>query len=243
MNFFKHAYKQPFIFATGLAALIHSTWSLGTMFSGEQPAIENITTTIGYVHFTGWIVPALLIAFALDVGQIITSHEIRTRGMTKSRGVTFVVFSLATYYLQWLYMAHHMPSIPLASGISDVHLDAALWLRNMALWLIPSLLPLSTLLYTFSSDTDESRVQLAATEQHTVSSEIYEITHDMPVLEMPQINLLEAENPVFNVRCDCGWTRTYNNADSSARGLKAHQQKCTVYQEVANHEVTYADAE
>lgn len=231
MNFLKHAYQQPLIFATGLAALVHSTWSLGTMFSGEQPSVETITNGIGYVHFAGWIIPALLIAFALDIGQIITSHEIRTQGMTKARGITFIVFALATYYLQWLYMAHHMPLVELAPGISDIHLEAALWLRNMGLWLIPALLPLSTLLYTFSSETDEIK------PVHVTLPEIYEIKE--PVQELPAIddvNLLAAENPVFTVVCGCGWCRDYDNQDSATRGLNAHQQKCNIYQDFAQHQ-------
>lgn len=142
----KHVVEQPFVFATGLAALVHSTWSLGTLFSGEQP--EAALT----VHFIGWIVPALLIAFALDIGQISTSQEIREDGLTVSRGLTFVVFAVATYYLQWLYMAHHMPALPLSEGVTGkVWTDFAINLRDAGIWLVPSLLPLSTILYTFSS--------------------------------------------------------------------------------------------
>lgn len=225
MNHLKHVYQQPLIFATGLAALVHSTWSLGTMFSGEQPAIETISNQIGWVHFAGWLMPALLIAFALDIGQIITSHEIRTMGMTKARAVTFVVFALATYYLQWLYMAHHMPLVELAEGISSIHLSAALWLRNMGLWLIPSLLPLSTLLYTFSTEHDDYQVPKIA---------VYE--PDVPAIESMDVNLLEAENPVFPVQCDCGWSNEYDNQDSATRGLRAHQQKCSIHQDFAQHE-------
>ena len=142
----KHITAQPFVFATGAAALIHSTWSLGTLFSGTQPeAALN-------VHFIGWIVPALLIAFALDVGQISTSTEIREEGLTLSRGVTFVVFALATYYLQWMYMLHHMPALQLSEGVQGKPwTEFALTLRDAGIWLVPALLPLSTILYTFSS--------------------------------------------------------------------------------------------
>lgn len=223
MNFLKHAYHQPLIFATGLAALVHSTWSLGTMFSGQQPAVETITSNIGYVHFAGWIVPALLIAFALDIGQIITSHEIRSWGMTKARGVTFAVFALATYYLQWLYMAHHMPLIELAPGISSIHLAAALQLRNMALWLIPMLLPLSTLLYTFSSETDEIKP--------------IQVTPTSILIEQPQNQELPAPEDNFAhlvdglqhiATCDaCGWKSEPKDSELSAkRALAAHRFHC-----------------
>ena len=141
MKVLMHVLRQPFIAATGLAALVHSTWALGTLFAGQQPD--------GW-HLIGWLLPALLIAFALDVGQIATSTEIRWHGLTVARGVTFVVFAAATYYLQWLYIAHHMPALELAPGVRATWSEFATVMRDAAVWVIPALLPLSTLLYTFS---------------------------------------------------------------------------------------------
>src|ERR1041385_1447604 len=109
MKLAKHFTQQPFVFATGLAALIHSTWSLGTFFSGEQPT--------ELVHLIMWLIPALLIAFSLDVGQIVTSAEIRAGQRSRSKYLTFAVFAGATYFLQFVYMASHMPQIALAPGI------------------------------------------------------------------------------------------------------------------------------
>lgn len=140
----RHIIHQPFIAATGAAALLHSTWSLGTLFAGVQPEPGNI------VALAGWLVPALLIAFALDVGQIVTSAEIRKDGLTFARGATFLTFALATYYLQWIYIAHHMPALPLGEGVSASWSGTALVMRDAAIWIIPALLPASTLLYTFS---------------------------------------------------------------------------------------------
>lgn len=145
-----HLVEQPFVFATGVAALVHSTWSLGTLFAGNQPPAG---LTVDYI---GWLAPALLIAFALDVGQIATSTEIRKHGLTWARGFTFVVFAVATYYLQWLYIAHHMPALQLAPGVRESWGTLATLIRDSALWFIPSLLPLSTLLYTFSNKYEES---------------------------------------------------------------------------------------
>ena len=66
-----HTLRQPFIFSTGLAALVHSTWSVSTLFTGTEP----------YPQFSAawfaWVLPGFLIAFSLDVGQIVTSAEIR----------------------------------------------------------------------------------------------------------------------------------------------------------------------
>src|SRR5690349_1977436 len=101
MKLLKHVLGQPFIFATGLAALIHSTWSLGTFFSGPQPSEP--------IQLLMWITPALLIAFSLDVGQIVTSAEIRAGHRSRAKYLTFGVFAAATYFLQFAYISAHMP--------------------------------------------------------------------------------------------------------------------------------------
>lgn len=214
----KHLMQQPFVAATGVAALVHSTWSLGTFFSGVQPDST--------FHLIGWLIPALLIAFSLDVGQIVTSHEIRESGLTVARGITFTVFALATYYLQWLYMAHHMPQLPLSSGISIHMQEAALALRDMAIWIIPALMPASTLLYTFSSD-----------RQNAVTTDAQQREQTEP-LELG--DLIERQgNPQEMRQCDhCGATfRTRNKqkrfCSPSCRVSNA-RKKLTMHTGVSN---------
>lgn len=161
----KSLWEHKFIAATGVSALIHSTWTLGTLFSGEQPS--------GW-QLVGWLIPAFLIAFALDMGQIATSAEIRHHGLTKSRGLTFVVFALATYYCQWIYMAHHMPALAIAAGVSEVHRQLAVSMRDLALWVIPAFLPISTVLYTFSN----KKIETA-------------LAHDAPQIEIKPVEVAQ----------------------------------------------------
>lgn len=144
MKALRHLTEQPFIAATGAAALVHSTWALATVFSGHQPA-SNDLPRLAY-----WLIPALLISFALDVGQIATSAEIRSGERVLSKYITFGVFAAATYYLQWLYIAHHMPALELAPGVRESWGGFAGLMRDAAVWIIPALLPLSTTLYTLS---------------------------------------------------------------------------------------------
>lgn len=208
MKIIKHVLEQPFVAATGAAALVHSTWALATLFAGEQPG--------SLLALVGWLAPALLISFALDVGQIATSIEIRQHGMTFQRGVTFFVFAIATYYLQWLYIAHHMPALALADGVRASWGDFATIMRDAAVWVIPGLLPLSTLLYTFSTPNH------APAAPTTVQIEPVE-----PVAQLPEG--IHSDGDTFTVICpDCGWTKHYDNPDSAGRGLRTHQLKhCT----------------
>jgi hypothetical protein len=183
MKFLKHIISQPFIAATGAAALLHSTWALATLFAGQQPESA--------LHLIGWLIPALLIAFALDVGQIATSAEIREHGLTLARAVTFVVFSAATYYLQWLYIAHHMPALELAAGISAIAQPTALSMRDAALWVIPALLPLSTLLYTFSG----GKAHATKAEPKTPAEQ----PAPLPAIEVPALPAGDAEPLPFGI--------------------------------------------
>jgi len=168
--------NEFFIGATGAAALVHSTWTLGTLMSGQQPQ-ASIS-----VEFFGWLIPALLLAFALDVGQVATSHQIRTLGLTPHRAVTFGVFCLATYYLQWAYMVHHVPNIALANGVRAEWSSGVGILRDFCIWIIPALMPLATLLYTLSGQTGQAQTIV------TDIPEPIEITVPEPIS-----GLLEAE--------------------------------------------------
>lgn len=166
---FRHAIEQPFVFTVGLAALIHSTWTLGTLFAGNAPVITDAYSALAWL---AWVIPALLIAFALDVGQIVTSAEIRESGFNLFKYITFFVFAAGTYYLQWLYMAHHMPALELSAGVT-ANRAFALGLRDAAVWVVPALLPISTLLYTFSHKVQiqaASNAPVVAIEKQTVEA-------------------------------------------------------------------------
>lgn len=210
MKFLSHATKQPFVFATGLAALVHSTWALGTLFAGQQPE--------GW-HLLGWLLPALLIAFALDVGQIATSAEIREQGLTVGRGLTFFVFAVATYYLQWLYIAHHMPALEIAAGVSATAKATAVSMRDAALWVIPALLPLSTLLYTFSG-----KKTAGATAQNTPQISVSRLSEDQQSesLTLPEISgrIVSIEQGYKAVYGD--WSKEYPTEASAYRGLAGY---------------------
>lgn len=161
----QHLRENLFITATGAAAFVHSTWAIGTLFSGLQPTVtadfelqRGLWVAQTWVAVSWHIVPAL-IAFALDVGQIATSYHIRQAhevGRKPTRRYwTFAVFALATYYMQWAYMAHHLPNLTLAAGVRTEWVGLVTLIRDASLWIIPLLLPLSTMLYTIS-DMDEA---------------------------------------------------------------------------------------
>lgn len=216
MKFIKHFTGQPFVLATGIAALIHSTWSLGTLFSGEQPAVENITSVIKFVHFVGWIVPAFLIAIALDIGQISTSNEIRENGVTIGRVVTFATLAISTYYLQWLYIVYHIPQLEIGFGVADYHQWIVDIIRNAAIWIIPLFLPLATTLHTITGNTG-----LKARKKHHEST-LNHVVDDMPLLP-------SEDNQNVAICPDCGWNSGIRESEGKAKqALAGHKLNCEV---------------
>jgi len=201
---FKHLASQPFIVATGFAALIHSTWSLGTFFSGEQPSDP--------VHYVLWLVPALLIAFSLDIGQIVTSAEIRDGQRSLAKYITFGIFAGATYFLQFVYISSHMPQVALAAGVRSGWTDAVSFIRDSGVFIIPALLPLSTLLYTFS----QAKADIVTTARPSTALALVP-TDDQIHIETPDPVEIECQQ--------CEWAGTYPSRKKAEMALTGHMKK------------------
>ena len=235
----KHILSQPFIAATGLAAFIHSTWALATLFSGEPPSGELNGVLLAKLAY--WLVPAMLIAFALDVGQLSTSYDIRTGNKTFSKYLTFGVFSVSNYLLQWLFIAHHMPALELADGVRSEWLPLATLLRDASLWFIPLLLPLSSLLYTLSGEPSELNAAQLPLQARQTASEPPKRLSETPQLEpsaslalLPTVIQTELE-PSVSVSCEyCGeWSGVYDTAKQAAQAKRAHHMHCSKKQAVS----------
>lgn len=169
-----------FIFATSIAMLVHSTWTFGTLFSGEQPTVypQQPSTIVAYLF---WVTPALLVALAIDVGQIQTSVKLSNAHGYKQKfalGTTFIILALAGYYLQWFHLAHHIPALEFGSGLTTDMKSNLEGLKALAIFVVPALLPLSTVLYTLSSDTGN-----APNEQVTAAMLSPSFNVSFPILE------------------------------------------------------------
>lgn len=171
-----------FIFATSLAMLVHSTWTFGTLFSGKQPEIDG--SLENWIAYFLWVTPALLVALAIDVGQIQTSVKLsKARGNRQkiTLGITFITLALAGYYLQWFHLAHHIPALEFGAGLSPDMQGTLKGLKDIAIFIVPALLPLSTILYTLSNDSPPEVVEPLPPKQGDIS-----VT--LPLIEQPRMD-------------------------------------------------------
>lgn len=227
-NFLKHhIFKQLFVFFTGLAALLHSTWSIGTLFSGVQPepTIDLINRFPEAIQFLGWIVPAFLIALSLDIGQVKTASEIKDGQRHKSKLLTFAVFAIATYYLQWFYLTEHTPTLVASSGIREEWRWSVQLLRDLSLWIIPLLLPLSTIMYTFS-DRDPTAVLNEVRGDLVTDAIVIDRSVDPFLPEPGPDNVVEVIQ--FEANCEaCGWhgEKNYGSEDAAKKAVNLHKSR------------------
>jgi hypothetical protein len=146
------------------------------------------------------------------------------------------------YFLQWLYIAHHMPALALGQGVNAAAVPIATGLRDAALWLIPGLLPLSVLLYTFSTAThlpSQGNTDVISANQTAADLPTHtdiEATQEAPKIAAAKVsaNDQKAKGKIA-VQCqDCDWHGEYTTERSATNALLAHRKHCTGVKVSAN---------
>lgn len=205
MKFKKGIPEHTFVTIVGVAAFIHSTWTVATFSGGIAPAVNVSDLGTGIVSVLAWlwwVIPGALAAFALEVGQVVTARQIQHNIGRKIRvlnlsinvkTITFLILSAATYLLQLTYLLHHFPSIPLAAGLSEASQQRGIVVKEFVTWGMPLLLPLAMLMFTAGDESEVSRSE--ALLPRTVSCP------------------------------DCDWSRTYSDDLSAQNALNGHRAK------------------
>lgn len=204
-------FAHVFIFTAAFAALVHSTWSLSTGFGGIEP--PQLTSA-----WWAWLLPGFALAFSFDVGQVATSTLIQRGNRSAFLYATFGVCAVATYYLQWLYIAIHLPTLPLSTAINPAMQSFAIGFRDLMPWILPALLPLSTFLYTFSYAKPKKPTAKTVTTVTQVKIET-PVQNALQVTDVPQIEAGHA------ISCElCDWTATKDTKRGAQNALNAHKR-------------------
>lgn len=202
--------RHAFVIATGFAALVHSTWTLATIFNGPEPDVRD-------GHWLAWVAAAFAFAFSIDVGQIAISVELRSGERTRWKYIAFAVLAGLTYFFQWWYVAMHLPDIPLAAGVRAEWRNVATFIRDAALWVVPAALPLATTIYTFSYA--KPKIARSAKGANAGSQKA--------VVPVPERAIdFTIEKPVkILVECpDCDWRKECDTPRSATNSLIAHRR-------------------
>ena len=181
-----------------------------------------------------WVVPAFAIAFSIDAGQIAISVELRNGERTRWKYIAFVILAIATYFLQWLYLIAHVPMIPLGTGVAAQHATLVAMIRDFAIWVVPGLLPISTVLYTFgyapvrrakatAKPVPPPAMPMQSPAKQTAIVPLQKA--DDLTIEMPDTQSVQAVALAFPIVCpDCNWHGEYGTQRAATNALTAHRR-------------------
>lgn len=208
MKTIRHVPEHTFVTIVGIAAFIHSTWTVATFSGGLAPTVQAsdpgaaILSTLAWLW---WVIPGALAAFALEVGQVVTARQIQAGVGRKLnlrlfklnvKTLTFVILSAATYLLQLTYLLHHYPDLAIAAGLSETSRQAAKTVMEIVTWGMPLLLPISMLLFTAGD----------------------ELSQRLP-------DPLRSQAAPVAISCpECEWSNEYRDSLSAQNALNGHMR-------------------
>ena len=230
----KYYTKHKFIFAAGLAAFIHTTWSFAVIMSGELPDFPAIGEDKA-LAFASWllvmsyqIIPAALMAYAIDVGQIEAAEKIREGNNSLANLLAFIITAICTFYLQFLFMIHHMPLLEVSPGAAPAAAAIGVHVRNAAIWIMPALLPLA-LIVRMTSDTEQPQPRIIEGEATPIDQDEQPqppTRQSLPDVAQPSIMLgfpVESEGYDFPAACPyCDWEEAFFTTKAATEALNRH---------------------
>lgn len=162
-RFFAWLASEPFIVAIGVATWAHSAWAWSAAFGVPMRDLQFSSNWIATLLA---LLPGALMAFAIDVGQIHTVHEIRKGAGGYAMRIMFFVLAGATALMQWIYIVVHFPALTLGAGIRPEWEGGIRIAFDSMVFVLPILMPVAMVLYTFGAKSNvATKPQSAPLEQ------------------------------------------------------------------------------
>lgn len=221
MKILRQITSQPFIAMVALAALIHSTWSVSVMFNGIEPGVTDFASVL---HWLWWVLPGVLFAVALDIGQLSSANSLRqgtkSRWALASKVATFATMAAFSYALQLLYLLHHVPLLSFGAGLSVASQNAAQNVWEVCIWLIPGMLPVSIIMFTATDTIAIDHIPPQTPVSFTA----------LALVGQDAVQQITIEKPVerTDVECKvpgCEWAGTYETGRGAINAYNAHMRK------------------
>jgi hypothetical protein len=198
---------ELFLACVSVAAVVHSSWSLNTYFTGPEPQVAGSIEAI--MAWVVWVVPGFLIAFAIDVGLLTLARQIRDGHGHWWKLAAFFVLCALMGYSQFLYIMAHLPSIPVGAGVRTDWLVSLTEVRDLVVVIYPFALPVTLILYAFSDIKAEAKPR----------------TDSTPVTDSSIVPVSMQKHPAT---CqDCGrLLGEYDTPLGAEMALRAHRKHC-----------------
>jgi len=213
MGIIKTVRSHLFLASVSMAAIVHSSWSFSTFFSGVEPQPQFTP------RWFAWLLPGLLLAFSVDIGLLSMASEIRAGDRAKGRLAAFAVLCIAMMFLQFLYIITHIPKVELGEGVRAEWVWTITLFRDACVWVFPFLLPLALGLFTFPKKRIIEHERTAPQSLAMVAAP----SHGVELVAIEE----SAATEKIEIECfvdGCGWAGSYDSQLSATNALSAHQR-------------------
>ena len=133
-----------FVILLSVAAIVHSAWSINSVFNGAEP------TPMYSEHWWGWYIPGLLMAITIDVGLVQFVFKLQAGERSAALIIAYLVLCGLMAFGQFIYVASHMADIQPSAGVAIYDLQLTNMLIKLALYVYPLALPVVSAIYAFS---------------------------------------------------------------------------------------------
>lgn len=189
-----------FVILLSVAAIVHSAWSINSVFSGHEP------TPMYSSDWWGWYLPGFLMALTIDVGLIQFIFKLQRGARDRALIVGYLLLCALMAFGQFIYVASHMADIVPSAGVASYDLTLTNALIKAALYVYPLALPVVSAIYAFSVRGQSTPPAIVSTGERDVTVNFIrpEPHHDpaLPTPTAPELpalataNSAEEESPI-----------------------------------------------
>lgn len=128
--------------AISIATMQHTVWSSSFIFEGALP--------ITPAERVWWIFNGILIALTIDIGMFLTARQLRKQ-FSIAAFIAFIIAAVASFYMQLIYASFHTGNFEFGIGVASQWLNFLKPFIEARVIILPLILPLFAVIYTFSN--------------------------------------------------------------------------------------------
>lgn len=145
--------------AISIATMQHTVWSSSFIFEGSIPLTP--------IERVWWIFNGFLIALTIDIGMFLTARQLRKQ-FSITAFVAFIIAALASFYMQLVYTSYHTGDFQFGIGVASQWLNVLKPFIEARVFILPLILPLFAVIYTFSNREVRPIVALPSIKQKRI---------------------------------------------------------------------------
>jgi hypothetical protein len=127
--------------AISISTFSHTMIAAATIFEGPKPD--------GGIDQLAWILTGILIAIAIDVGMLVSSHHL-VKQRSAIMFIAFITAALVSFFTQTVYSTQHLAPLVFGAGVTEYWRKFLQPILDARFLVMSAALPLFATIYTFA---------------------------------------------------------------------------------------------